>query len=431
MSYDPGDPTGGSRRRPPTGAQGASRGGFQPDDSPDDGDPRSTNRGHAPDDLPWNSGRAQSGRSPFGDNPFGGRGSGWGRQRSSGWSSYFDGTGARFLGLPVGLIYAFGAALFGIVLFSTMCGRPTATGSVAGQIKALSADRTVSTLAGAQVTLNGGGKTFNTLSTDVPANAEGEAAYNYRIENVPPGEYTMTIAPPAGSNLQTDDPVKIKVESGQLYPQSTLLLAQGIQKPRALAQNELQPGETAGYINDRGERVVYRQGSGFDATDAMLLYLLWRNPGGWGYGYPPVIVNSPGSSSTGSNYRVADPPTRTRSGQTVTQQRTPGQGSTRPSSSTGSTGSAPGTTSSGSRDTDVAKPSTGSSGATTTNPSTSSGSSTTTKPSTSSGSSGSSTTTRPSISVPSQGSSRPSSSSSSRPSSSGSRSSGSSGGGRR
>jgi hypothetical protein len=267
------------------------------------------------------------------------------------------------------------------------------------------------------------------LASGRPANAEGEAAYNYRIENVPPGEYTMTVTPPAGSNLQADDPVKLKVESGQMYPQSTLLLAQGIQKPSALAQNELQPGETAGYINDRGERVVYHQGSGFDASDALLLYLLWRNPGGWGYGYPPVIVNSPGSSSTGSNYRVADPPTRTRSGQTVTQQRTPGQGSTRPSSSTGSTGSAPGTTSSGSRDTDVAKPSTGS-GATTTKPSTSSGSSgsSTTKPSTGSGSS---TTTRPSISVPSQGSSRPSSSSSSRPSSSGSRSSGSSGGGRR
>jgi len=42
------------------------------------------------------------------------------------------------------------------------------------------------------------------------------------------------------------------------------------------------------------------KGSGFDATDALLLYLLWRNPPGFGYGAPPIIVSNPGgfSSST-------------------------------------------------------------------------------------------------------------------------------------
>src|SRR5438132_312242 len=71
-----------------------------------------------------------------------------------------------------------------------------------------------------------------------------------------------------------------------------------------------------------------------------------RNPPSFGYGYPPVIVSSPGGGTIGSsgyNYRVSDPPSQSRSGQTVTQQKptTPGQGATRPSSSTGATGSGP------------------------------------------------------------------------------------------
>lgn len=412
MSFDPGNPPDGPRRRPPSGAQGASRGGFQPDDSPDDGDRQPSDRDPRGG---WSGGQQQP---SYGGGQYTG-GWGGGQRSSTGWGSYFDGS-KKFLGLPVGLIYAFGTALLGIVLFSAVCGKPP-TGSLAGQVKALNADRTVTTVAGAQVVLVGGGQTLSATTKDVPANADGEAAYNYRFENVPRGEYTMTVTPPSGSNLQPEDPVKIKVESGQLFPQSVLLLAQGIQKPRPLAANELQPGEQAGYVNDRGERVVYRQGSSFDATDALLLYLLWRNPSGWGYGYPPVIVNSPGGSSGGSSYRVSDPPSRTQSGQTVTQQKpsTPGQGSTRPSSSTGATGPAPSYSSGPS----------GSSGSSTAPSSSSSGSS-------SSSSGGSSTTTRPSISVPSQGATRPSSSSSSssRPSSSSSsssRSSGSSGGGRR
>jgi hypothetical protein len=292
---------------------------------------------------------------------------------------------------------------------------------VAGQVKALGADRTVSTLPGAQVVVTGGGKTFTTTSTDVPADAEGEAAYNYRLENVPPGTYSMAVTPPAGSNLQPEDNISFKVESGQLFPQSVMLLAQGIQKPRQLASNELQPGEAGGYIDDRGQRHTYQQGGGFDATDALLLYLLWRNPGGWGYGYPPVIVNSPSTSSTGSNYRVSDPPSTSRSGQTVTQQKpsVAGQGATRPSSSSGATGAAPGYSSGTGSSSSGSGSSSSSSGT---------GSSTQTKPSTSSGS-GSSVSAP---SVPSQGASRPSSSTSSPSRSSApSRSSGSSGGGRR
>src|SRR3954452_21970815 len=102
---------------------------------------------------------------------------------------------------------------------------------------------------------------------------------------------------PEALNPQRQQDISFKVDSGHLYPQSVLLLAQGIQKPRPLAQNELQPGEAGGYINDQGQRITYQQGSGFDPTDALLLYLLWRNPPGYGYGYPPVIVSSPGSGT--------------------------------------------------------------------------------------------------------------------------------------
>jgi len=139
------------------------------------------------------------------------------------------------------------------------CSRPVANGSVAGQVKALAADRQVSTLAGAQVILRGSKETYTTVSSDAPADATGEAAYNYRVENLPAGTYTMAVTPPAGSDLQPEDSITLKIESGQLFPQSVLLLAQGIQKPRPLAPSELEPGQT-GYINDRGERVTYQQG---------------------------------------------------------------------------------------------------------------------------------------------------------------------------
>jgi hypothetical protein len=351
-----------------------------------------------------------SGQAPFGGYPFGssGRSGGWqgGSRQSGGWGSKVPGGGTRFLGLPVGLIYAIGASIVAIVFIGAVCGSPTATGTVAGQVKALSTERVVSTLAGAELTLRGNGQTYTTTSTDADPNAEGEAAYNYRFENVPPGTYALTVTPPAGSNLQSEEAVSLEVESGQLFPQSVMLLAQGIQKPRLLTENELQPGEAGGYINDKGERVVYQQGSGFDASDALLMYLLWRNPPYWGYGAPPVIVSSPGGSSR-SSYRVADPPTRTSSGQTVTQQRpsTPGQGASRPSSGSGATGSAPSRSGSSTGDSDAVKPSTG----------TGAGSSTTTRPNT-----------------PSQGSTRPSSSSSSPSRSSAPRApSRSSGGGRR
>jgi hypothetical protein len=408
MSSYPGDPS-DPRRPRRSGAQGASRGGSQPDDAGD--------YGHVPsgsDDRTRRSG--DSSDTPFGGYPFGGQRS----QGNGGRSS--SGGGANFLGLPVKLIYAMGAAIISIILVGTVCSKPTANGSVAGQVKGLNADHTITTLAGAQLTLNGAGQTFTTTSTDVDPSAEGTAAYNYRFENIPPGTYALTVSPPAGAAFQPEENLSFKVESGQLYPQSVMLLAQGIQKPRQLAQNELQPGEAGGYVNERGERVVYQHGSGFDSSDALLMYLLWRNPPGWGYGAPPVIINSPGRS-TGSNYRVADPPSRTSSGQTVTQQKptTPGQGSSRPSSGAGATGAGP-SYSSGSGS------GTGSSNPDAVAPAQS-------KPSTSSGSgsnsgSNTSTQTRPSTSTGSQGASRPSSSSPAR-SSAPSRSSGSSGGGRR
>ncbi|MGE3908524.1 MAG: carboxypeptidase-like regulatory domain-containing protein [Chloroflexota bacterium] len=312
------------------------------------------------------------------------------------------------------MVYALGAAIIGIVFIGAICGSPSKPGTVAGQVLGYTTDRTLTNLAGAQLTLTGEGQTYTTTSSEVPDGAEGEAAYNYRFDEVPPGDYKLSVKPPPGAAYQPEDDLTFKVRSGQLFPQSVMLLADGVQKPRALAQNELQPGEAGGYINDRGERVVYRQGGGFDASDALLMYLLWRNPPGWGYGAPPVIVRSPGGTST-SSYRVADPPTSTRNGQTVTQRKpeTPGQGSTRPSSSTGVTGAGPNTSSSSSSSSSSStqsRPSTGSSS------SSSSGSRT-----------GSSTITRPS--APSQGSTRPSSSFSS-PSRS-SAPSRSSGGGRR
>jgi len=294
MSFDPRDPNSSSpsdpsdapRQPPRGGSQGASRGGQQPD-APPGGRP----------DSEWSN---RPGWSPSG-----------GRTGSFGsWLPRGGSGGSRtFLGLPVALIYVIAVVMISFVFLGAVCSRPVRNGSVAGQVKALSEDRQVSTLSGAQVILRGVKDTYTTVSSDAPADATGESAYNYRFENVPPGKYTMAVTPPAGSNLQPEDNVTLEVESGELFPQSVMLLAQGIQKPRPLSPSELEPGQT-GYINDRGERVTYQQGSGFDATDALLLYLLWRNPPAYGYGAPPVIISSPGSSTTtsSSNYRVDPPP---------------------------------------------------------------------------------------------------------------------------
>lgn len=424
MSSDPGDlprVSQGATGRPSPGAQGASRGGVQPDEAQGEGERRTSSDPDAAYDRGRYSTGSRGGGAPFGGYPFTGQRSDSG---SGGWRSYLGGN-ARFLGLPVGLIYALGAAILAIVFVGAVCGAPTKTGTVAGQVMQLSADRSVSPLPGAQLTLRGGGNIYSATSSAVDPSAEGEAAYNYRFENVPPGSYALEVQPPAGANLQPEEGLNLEVKSGQLFPQSVMLLAQGVQKPRQLAQNELGPGEAGGYVDGNGQRHTYQQGGGFDAGDALLMYLLWRNPPGWGYGAPPVIVNSPGGSA-GSSYRVADPPTQTRSGQAVTQRpTTPGQGATRPSAGSGATGSAPSRSSS---QPDAVAPSTGA-GSSSSGSNTGSSTSTQTKPSTSTGA-GSSTTTRPS--APSQGTTRPSSSSSSPSRSSApSRSSGSSGGGRR
>jgi hypothetical protein len=379
MSFDPRNPgprgQGPSRPTPPSGSQGASRGGRPPDDRPgNDADS---------DTYYWNTSTTQRGGSSRG------------------------GGSRTFLGIPVTLVYLIGACVIGLVFIGAVCSRSVSNGSVAGQVKGLDADHQVATVPGAQVILRGSKDTYTTVSGDAPADAEGDAAYNYHFENVPPGTYTMAVTPPAGSDYQPESDITVKVESGELYPQSVLLLAQGIQKPRPLAPSEMEPGQV-GYINDRGERVVYQQGSGFDATDALLLYLLWRNPPAYGYGAPPIIYNPGGSTTSSSNYRVSPPPSTSRSGQTVTQRppSVPGQGSTRPSASGASSGPGP-SVNSGSN-------SSSSSSSTTTRPS---------QPSTSSSSSSSN---------PSQGATRPSSSSSSSaPSRSPSSSSRSSGGGRR
>src|SRR6266496_1766116 len=347
MSVDPRDPGDGSSNAsegfplpPPSGeskagsagtqgasrggAQGATRGARQPDPRPDD-----AQRGGQDERSSWNAGTGR------GTDP----------SRVADWLPKSGST--TFLGLPLALIYVVGVSVLGLVFLGAVCSRPVANGSVAGQVKALGTDRQVSTLAGAQVVLRSTKETYTAVSTDTPADATGDAAYNYRFENVPAGKYTMAVTPPGGSNLQPEDNINLEVQSGQLFPQSVMLLAQGIQKPRPLAPSEVEPGQT-GYINDRGERVVYQQGSGFDATDALLLYLLWRNPPTFGYGAPPIIVSNPGGFSTGtssssstSSYRVEPPPTTSRNGQAVTQRppSVPGQGSTRPNSSTGATGS--------------------------------------------------------------------------------------------
>jgi hypothetical protein len=227
-----------------------------------------------------------------------------------------------------------------LTLLSTLlvaCGQ--SEGSVAGQVKALQADGSVKTLPGAQIILRGRQDTQTAVTTAADDSASGTAAYNYKIERLKPGPYVMAVSAPAGSNLQGEDDLHIQVESGELYAQSVLLLPVGTTKPRPLSASEVGPGE-AGYVNPQGQRVVY-QGGGFDMTDAMLMYLLFRSPTAYGYGSPPVIVNNPGGTGAGS-WRVDAPPARTDSGTRITQRPStvPGQGTTRPGS-VGNTGAAP------------------------------------------------------------------------------------------
>ena len=222
-----------------------------------------------------------------------------------------------------------------LVLFSGLLAgcREPGPGSVSGQIKALQPDGSVRNLAGAQVILRGARDTFTTVSNTGEASGdEADASYNYRFERVPPGTYTMSVTPPQGSGFQpeTDTP-PLDVKADELFAQSVLLLPEGMAKPRPLAPSELNPGEV-GYVNERGERVVY-QGGGFDTTDFLLMYLLLRNPPLFGYGAPPVIVGSPRpTGSSAPPYRVEEPPRTSRTGQTITQRppAVPGQGATRP-----------------------------------------------------------------------------------------------------
>ena len=209
--------------------------------------------------------------------------------------------------------------------------REPGPGSVSGQIKAATPEGGARNIAGAQVILRGARDTYTTVSTaGEESGDQADASYNYRFERVPPGRYTMAVTPPPGSGLQPETDINLEVKADELYPQSVLLLPEGIAKPRPLAPSELNPGET-GYINGRGERVVHPAGSGIDMSDLLLMYLLFRNPPGFGYGAPPIIVSSPPTTS-GPRYRVEDPPTTTRTGQRVTTRppAVPGQGATRP-----------------------------------------------------------------------------------------------------
>lgn len=216
------------------------------------------------------------------------------------------------------------------------------------------ADGSVRNVSGARVVLRGAQDTRTAISNDGEG-GEPEASYNYRFDSVPAGRYVMAVTPPAGSGLQPEDEISIAVEPGETYPQSVLLLPEGVAKPRALRPDEVS-GEQVGYVNGRGERVVYANQGGLDTTDFLLMYLLFRNPVGWGYGAPPVIVGSPGGSS-GPRYRVESPPTTTSSGQTVTRRppSVPGQGATRPGSSASTSSSS--SSSSGSRPSSVSAPS--------------------------------------------------------------------------
>ena len=312
-----------NNRRPPSqGSTGRSNSGWGTSDP---------GRGQESGDRGFDGGGGFGGRGSGGrgSGGFGGRGPG----RFGGFGNWRPGRGQSG-GFPLGLpnlfiIFAVFAVLFGAF---ASCRPSSGPGQVAGQVKALNADRTVSTLTGAQVILRGGSNTYTTVSTEVPEGAEGTDAYNYRFENVPPGRYTMAVTPPPGSGLQPEGEITLEVKADETFPQSVMLLAEGVQKPRPLSPSEMNPGEV-GYVNERGERVVYQQGSGFGLDDALLMYLLFRNPPGFGYGAPPIIY-SPPRSSPGSGYRWDAPPSRTSTGSRVTTRppSIPGQGSTRPSS---------------------------------------------------------------------------------------------------
>jgi len=235
------------------------------------------------------------------------------------------------------------------LLFGLLAGcRQPGPGSVSGQVKFLSPDGGgVSNLAGAQVILRGARDTYTTVSSAGDgAGDQADASYNYRFEKVPAGQYTMAVTPPPDSHLQPEDNITLNVKGDELYPQSVLLLAEGVARPRPLSPSEVNAGEV-GYVNGRGERVVYQQGSGL-GTDLLLMYLLFRNPPAYGYGAPPIIAGGPSSGTGTAPYRVETPPSTTSSGQRVTYQppSVPGQGSTRPggafssgsSPSSGSTG---------------------------------------------------------------------------------------------
>jgi hypothetical protein len=221
--------------------------------------------------------------------------------------------------------------------------RQPGPGSVSGQIKHLTPEGGVQNLVGAQVVLRGARDTFTTVSNAGEGSGdEQDGTYNYRFDQVPPGTYTMAVTPPPGSNLQPETDIPpFEVKADEQFPQSVMLLPEGVAKPRPLAPSELNPGEV-GYVNQRGERVVYQQGSGLDMTDFLLMYMLFRSPPLFGYGAPPVIMNSPGTS-TGPRYRVDAPPATSTSGQRVTTRppSVPGQGSTRPGGAPASGGAGP------------------------------------------------------------------------------------------
>ncbi len=221
--------------------------------------------------------------------------------------------------------------------------RSPGPGSVSGQVKFLTPEGGVQNLAGAQVVLRGARDTFTTVSTAGEGSGDTQdGTYNYKFEKVPPGTYTMAVTPPQGSPLQPETDIPpFEVKADEQFPQSVMLLPQGVAKPRPLAPSELNPGEV-GYVNQRGERVVYQQGGGLDMTDFLLMYMLFRNPPIFGYGAPPLIANSP-SGGAGPRYRVDAPPATTSTGQRVTTRppAVPGQGASRPGSAPAGTGAGP------------------------------------------------------------------------------------------
>ena len=220
------------------------------------------------------------------------------------------------------------------------CGEPSGPGGVSGQIKHLAADGTVTNLAGAQIILRGAQETFTAVSTNGEG-AEADAGYNYRIDSVPPGRYVMAVTPPAGSGLQPEDELNLEVKPEETYAQSALLLPEGVAKPRPLSPEEAGNGQV-GYSHN-GQNRTYSSG-GLDMTDFLLMYMLFRNPGGYGYGAPPVVIGNPGSSGPGgSRYRVEPPPTQTSRGERISQgpRGVPGQGATRPGSSSSGSSNQP------------------------------------------------------------------------------------------